>query len=107
MDAGEGQDKIVLYNGSLFELNAFHGREAYRQHPDLYCVYIVDNPRDHDPDADSFPDHHFRQVREEMKIEGFDGMVNMRVVPHMSPTHIGSKKPSLFYLIEGTPIVRI
>lgn len=86
----EDINDIVLYHGSLAELNSrYHRQEQYELGREVYYI------------SSDFDEENFeRKAKTEIKNLGYLGIVNCRTL------FCGSRDFSDFYRVEGTPIVK-
>jgi len=92
-------DEIVLYHGSLAELNERLQNKGYEARFDfadelnfITQTYLVYESK-----------KNWLQAKRELLEKGYDGIVNMRTVVFAAPA---DARYNLEYAIEGTPIVR-
>lgn len=98
----ESIEKIVLYHGSLGELNARSPIEQYKPATtrEFFQIWKDDSRFERDALA-----KFLSQIKENIFKKGFSGLVNVRT--SYSQVHYYSTPSQHYFFMEGTPIVKV
>ncbi len=94
-------EEIVLYHGSLDELNSRCRININKKYDKFF---LVECPFFMELFEEEYKDRALFKVKYELRKRGFDGLVNLRT--SFSP-YEDQDFSSKYYLFEGTPIVRV
>ncbi|MBI2449277.1 hypothetical protein HYV49_03185 [Candidatus Pacearchaeota archaeon] len=84
-------EDIVLYHGSLAELNS---RDSEKQYRFAEALFFISDKVDRN-----------KQLKEQLSTIGYDGLVNMKT--SIVSIHFVLSGESTYYRVEGTPILRV